>query len=345
MRTWNHLLWSCVASLALMAAGCKAPDNGGADAGADLSGGSDLTQTARPASGPLVFTEITGKVPLGGTLTDVRLLSPLITFTDVTTPVVAHDYTQGVIGCTGDHYATATNDLPGPSANGGTVRITGFRSVTPVTGTASYTEINCQLSAGSYNCGYGPLTGGAIGPNTTANPVVAAASDPVQAGDRITFESAGVGNFGSFPVTANSTAPVALDTINADLSTLTYTPNQDAVLNITCAGAGGCSGVAALNIDVSQNTPDQVTAPSPTFGHITCTAFLLANTTTVTIKKEAINAMRGCNSQGASCDTALRSVRTVLVRLSSPLSAQDSKQNSISNIVAGQGIFAAGALP
>jgi hypothetical protein len=346
MRTWNHLLWPCVASLALMAAGCKPGTNGGTDGGADLGGGNDLAQPPRPTIGPLVFTEITGQALIGGVPTDVRLLSPLLTFRDVNTPVVPPDYSEGLIGCTGDHYDTTTNDLPGASANGGAVRITGFREVTPLTGGGPYNEINCQLSGGSYVCGYGPVTGGNLGPDTSTTPLLAATQDPLQAGDRITFMGAGNGNFGTFPVTGspNSTAPVALDTISADLSGLTYPPNQDTVINITCGGTGGCSGVAAVNIDVSRNAPDNVTGPSQTFGHITCAAFLLQNSTTVTISRQAINAMRGCDSAGNNCDTNLQSVRTVLVRLSAPLSAQDSNQNSITNIVAGQGIFAARSL-
>jgi hypothetical protein len=329
MRTWNHLLWSFVASLALIAAGCKDGGSGGADAGADLTTAPpDLV--VRPSGGPLAFTEITGQ----GAASTVRLISPVLSFRDATTPNRPSDFSNlnnlG-IGCTADHYATATNDLPGASANAGTIRITGFQPVTPTGESTTYNAVDCQLNSttGSYDCNYANTAGGAAGPSTsTPIPVT---DDPVRTSDAITFAGQGGGSFGTFSINSN-----AADTVST-ATAATYTANQDTTITVTCPGSGG-TGVIAANIDV---TPASGTA---TAGHITCT-YLSPSGGALVIPSAAVNAMLGCTAAGANCDANLVMARTVIVRFPFPTGAgQDSNQNAINNVVAGQGIFSVGPI-
>lgn len=327
MRTWNHLLWPFVASLALTAVGCK-EGGGGADAGADLTTAPpDLV--VRPSGGPLAFTEITGT----GAAAGVRLISPVLSFRDAATPNRPNDFSNlnnlG-IGCTGDHYTTATNDLPVPSANAGTIRITGFQAVTPAGGATTYNAVDCALNSttGSYDCTYANTGGGGAGPST-ATPI-GATDDPIRTSDAITFAGQGGGAFGTFSINSN-----AADTVST-ATAATYTANQDTTITVTCPGSG-CTGVVAANIDVTPATG------SATAGHITCT-YLSPSGGTLVIPTAAVNAMLGCTG-GANCDTTLAVARTVIVRFPFPTgSGQDSNQNTINNVVAGQGIFSQGAI-
>jgi hypothetical protein len=329
MRTWNHLLWACVASLAFASAGCPG-NNNNTDGGVDQA-------AARPSGGPLAFTEIIGQGP--GPTAGVRLLSPLLTFRDATTPNRPDDLpnTNPVgIGCSANHFNTATSDLPVPSANAGTVRITGFQAVTPMGETATYNAVDCQLNSttGSYDCTFGNTAGGAAGPSTSTP--IAATDDPIRTNPAtpITFAGQGGGSFGTFSITINNPA----DTItSADFSAVGYTGNQVTTIPLTCTG-GNCTGAVVANIDVTQ-----AGTSSPTSGHITC-AFL-SPTGSLTIPVNAVNAMLGCDGQGANCDSALTVARTVVVRFPFPTgTGTDSNQNNISNVVAGQGVFYQGPI-
>ncbi|HEX2574632.1 MAG TPA: hypothetical protein VH877_34110 [Polyangia bacterium] len=329
MRTWNHLLWPCVASLALVAAGCKG-GSGGTDGGVDLVSSPDQT-TPRPSGGPLAFTEITGQ---SGPVTGVRLISPVLSFRDASTPNRPSDFSNTNslgIGCSADHFSVAGNDLPAPTANAGRVRITGFQAVTPAGSTTTYNAVDCQLNttSGSYDCTYANTAGGTAGPPTSTP--LGATDDPIQTGAAITFAGQGGGSFGTFSI--NSSAADTVSTATA----ATYTANQDTTITVTCPGSG-CTGVVAANIDLS---PANGTA---TAGHITCT-YLSPSGGTLLIPQAAVNAALGCSSTGTNCDTTLATARTVIVRFPFPTgSGQDSSGNQISNVVAGQGVFSVGAI-
>lgn len=335
MRTWNHLLWPCIASLALLAAGCKDGGNGGTDAGAnDLTSTPDQT-APRPTGGPLAFTELVGQ----GAATGVRLISPLLSFRDANTPNRPDDFSnvnQLGIGCSANHFTPGSGDVPVPTANAGTVRITGFQAVTPTGETTTYNRIDCQLNSttGSYDCNYANTAGGGAGPATSTP--LAATDDPVQANTTITFAGLGGGSFGTFTVNTNTADTVS----SADFTGVGFTANQNTTIPVTCPvvnGSNACTGVVAANIDV---TPTTGTA---TAGHITCTFLSPANNSLV-IPSAAINAMLGCTN-GSNCDATLTTARTVIVRFPFPTgSGTDSNQNAINNVVSGQGILNVGAI-
>lgn len=347
MRARIHLLGVPVMTLALLATGCG-DDTTVQDMAMtpDLAMAADLTMPqadlAPTFSGTVVLSEVTGVVPVpvdGGVMpVPAKLLSPSVGFGK--SPGGKPDYndipaTGLPIGCSGNHYDIAGGDLPDPDINAGAVKLSGYKEPTSLTGVKLPAEINCAFDAGKkiYACGYGPLNNGMpsmIDPGTAP---YLSNFEALPKDAMVRLQGGGTDPFGTFDKSGIVAAgPIAA---TEDLNKLTFDPTKDLDINFSCpdGDAGSCG---ATGIVVSISAGQSATGPSTKFGAIRCAA--LAAAKKVTVKKGAIAAMLGCDAQGANCDTSIKVIRTIVLRVPLPGGDMDSKKNPMT-LLAGHGVF------
>jgi len=274
----------------------------------------------------IVVAELATRAVVNNKLTDIHTLAAA-----VTSPLPSHakapafDGRSGGLGCWADAYDVARGHLPPPDEGLGRVVVSGFaRGLKSLSGQAAPTEVDCIPDPDNYGCGWGPLSGGMLGP-PLANLAfsVDSAILPVGGAVRVAFAN---GNLGSFDSMNQVTTTDTL-TVTEDLAKITYDPGSSTTLHFTCAGPCAAN-VVLVQLVASSVVPGAPGYPGGSFGVVNCAA--LGNTGTVTIAKGALAVALG--------GTGLVAVTTRVIRSAVPLTLTDSKGYPVT-VIAGHGVI------
>jgi len=137
-------------------------------------------------------------------------------------------------------------------------------------------------------------------------------------------------------VTATAAGPLM---VMEDLTQTLWDPTRSLTFHYSCPdNANGSCGndVVVVDIYASANVPAQINQVTPSFGHLVCTQ--PANGGSVMVPQKALAALLGCKANGTTCDNALMSVRTMILRFT-PAPQQDQNGDAIT-AGAGHGAYA-----
>jgi hypothetical protein len=308
--------------LAMLVPACSAssPATEARDSGLDATANGDATGPTPEAAAADAPAE--GSAPsVAGTMTLYELAAPssetLALAVSFRAPA-PHDYDDraGGLGCTADHYDSASKPMP-PDVNAGFLRVSGFTGGRTLAGQPADNPIGCLVTGTDYACSYPAgqsalaaafaLDAGALGPGPIA------------------FAGNGGNGVGALYVAGSpddGTLAVA-----EDLTTIAYAPAKDAVLHPTCSSACPSARFAVELTAFSASSAD-AGWPYPSVGVVRC---VLAPASAVTIPHGAIAA-------ALASDTSLDSIDTAVVRLpQSPLVAHDHGGNVLTAEV-GRGV-------